>query len=95
MLRLIISLVIISYMKSSLIAQSVTGIISYVQIDTFGQPTNTKMFFDNNKSISIANRGEKSKKTILANGEELNQLDINKGMEQLQMGAPLNCRKRV
>ena len=64
-------------------AQTLTGSISYTQIDSFGQPTTMIMYFDNNKSICISNKGEKSKRKILANGEELNTANPQKAMEQL------------
>lgn len=67
---------------TQVIAQN-TGVIVYEQIDIYNQKTLCSLFFSNEKSIYVSNRGTKSKITKLANGDILDFNDKQKMLMQL------------
>ena len=69
-------------------AQSTSGIVTYKSIIRIVDTV--KMTFDNYRSISIANRGIKSVRKILGNGEVLNQSNKKEAMEQLERSSVTN-----
>lgn len=62
---------------------SQNGVITYNQIDSFGQPSILKMSFNKNYTYQNANVGIKGKKNFLANGEEVDYKNKAKVYEQL------------
>lgn len=66
--------------------QTHTGVVTYEQIDNYGQKTIVQLFFSNEKSFYISNRGSKSRVNKLANGETLDTHDDAKLTKQLMSG---------
>ncbi len=64
-----------------------TGVITYEQIDIYGQKTIVQLFFSNEKSFYISNKGSKSRVNKLANGEILDIHDDAKLAKQLMSGS--------
>ena len=69
---------------SALAQKNISGTIIYKAVDNFGQPTIVNMFFDNQQSFYVANRGVKERQNILANGEVLDFTNPKAAAEQLQ-----------
>ena len=64
-----------------------TGVVTYEETNIYGRKTIVQLFFSNEKSIYISNRGTKSRVNKLANGETLDTHDDAKLMKQLMSGS--------
>ena len=73
--------------SESLLCQTTSGVITYTQIDTFGASYEVKMYFGEQKSAYVYNRGAKIKhRVIVETGEELDMKNVEKFAQQIKTG---------
>jgi GLPGLI family protein len=77
-------------LKCNLYSQSLTGIVNYKYVNSYGKEDNIKMSFDRYRSVSSSNRGNKTTREILGNGEVLDRMDEKKAMKQLESSSSTN-----
>lgn len=77
----------LSIFSKSIFGQTTTGTIVYTQIDTFGVSYDVKLYFGEQRSVYVYNRGAKIKhRVIMSTGEELDMKNLERFSQQIKQG---------